>query len=75
MQLACVDGAVFVRVEGDAIYRTEKIVRLNAQTLETETEFSCDGLDIQRYGKGGRRDAALNQRRDSCCARILMPVR
>ena len=51
MQLVCVDGAVFVRVEGDAIYQTEKIIRLDAQTLETETEFSCDGLDIQGMGK------------------------
>ena len=51
MQLVCVDGAVFVRVEGDAIYQTERIVRLNAQTLETETEFSCDELDIQGMGK------------------------
>ena len=51
LQLVCVDGAVFVRVEGDVIYQTEKIVRLNAQTLETETELSCDGLDIQGMGK------------------------
>lgn len=51
LQLVCVDGAVFVRVEGDAIYQTERIVRLNAQTLETETEFSCDELDIQGMGK------------------------
>ena len=51
LQLVCVDGAVFVCVEGDAIYQTEKIVRLNAQTLETETELSCDGLDIQGMGK------------------------
>lgn len=51
LQLVCADGAVFVRVEGDAIYQTEKIVRLNAQTLETETELSCDGLDIQGMGK------------------------
>ena len=51
LQLVCADGAVFGRVEGDAIYQTEKIVRLNAQTLETETEFSCDGLDIQGMGK------------------------
>ena len=51
LQLVCVDGAVFVRVEGDAIYQTEKIIRLDAQTLETETEFSCDGLDIQGMGK------------------------
>lgn len=57
LQLVCVDGAVFVRVEGDAIYQTEKIVRLNAQTLETETEFSCDGLDIQGMGKA--EDGAL----------------
>lgn len=57
MQLVCVDGAVFVRVEGDAIYQTEKIVRLNAQTLATETEFSCDGLDIQGMGKA--EDGAL----------------
>ena len=51
LQLVCADGAVFGRVEGDAIYQTEKIVRLNAQTLETETELSCDGLDIQGMGK------------------------
>lgn len=51
LQLVCVDGAVFVRVEGDVIYQTEKIVRLNAQTLETEGELSCDGLDIQGMGK------------------------
>lgn len=51
LQLVCADGAVFVRVEGDAIYQTERIVRLNAQTLETETELSCDGLDIQGMGK------------------------
>jgi hypothetical protein len=57
LQLVCVDGAVFVRVEGDVIYQTEKIVRLNAQTLETETEFSCDGLDIQGMGKA--EDGAL----------------
>ena len=38
-------------VEGDAIYQTERIVRLNAQTLETETEFSCDELYIQGMGK------------------------
>lgn len=57
LQLVCVDGAVFVRVEGDAIYQTEKIVRLNAQTLATETEFSCDGLDIQGMGKA--EDGAL----------------
>ena len=57
LQLVCVDGAVFVRVEGDAIYQTEKIVRLNAQTLETEAELSCDGLDIQ--GMGTAADGAL----------------
>ena len=57
LQLVCADGAVFGRVEGDAIYQTEKIVRLNAQTLETETEFSCDGLDIQGMGKA--EDGAL----------------
>ena len=57
LQLVCVDGAVFVRVEGDAIYQTEKIIRLDAQTLETETEFSCDGLDIQGMGKA--EDGAL----------------
>ena len=57
LQLVCADGAVFGRVEGDAIYQTEKIVRLNAQTLETETELSCDGLDIQGMGKAA--DGAL----------------
>lgn len=57
LQLVCVDGAVFVRVEGDVIYQTEKIVRLNAQTLETEGELSCDGLDIQGMGKA--EDGAL----------------
>ena len=51
LQLACADGAVYVCVEGDRIYQTEKLVRLNAQTLETETELSCDGLDIQGMGK------------------------
>ena len=50
LQLACADGAVYVCVEGDRIYQTEEIVRLNAQTLETEAELSCAGLDIQGMG-------------------------
>lgn len=50
VQLACADGAVYVCVEGDRIYQTEEIVRLNAQTLETEAELSCAGLDIQGMG-------------------------
>ena len=50
LQLVCTDGAVFVRVEGDRIYQTEKVVCLNAQTLETEAELSCAGLDIQGMG-------------------------
>ena len=50
LQLACADGAVYVCVEGDRIYQTEKLVRLNAQTLEFEAELSCAGLDIQGMG-------------------------
>ena len=50
LQLACADGAVYVCVEGDRIYQTEKVIRLNAQTLETEAELSCAGLDIQGMG-------------------------
>ena len=50
LQLVCTDGAVFVRVEGDRLYQTEKVVRLNAQTLETEAELSCAGLDVQGMG-------------------------
>ena len=47
LQLICADNAVYVCVEGDRIYQTEKVVRLNAQTLEVEGELSCAGLDIQ----------------------------
>ena len=50
LQLVCADNAVYVCVEGDRIYQTEKIVRLNAQTLETEAELSCADLDIQGMG-------------------------
>ena len=50
LQLVCADGAVYVCVEGDRIYQTEKLVRLNAQTLEFEAELSCAGLDIQGMG-------------------------
>ena len=50
LQLICADNAVYVCVEGDRIYQTEKIVRLNAQTLETEAELSCADLDIQGMG-------------------------
>ena len=50
LQLACADGAVYVCVEGGRIYQTEKVVRLNAQTLEPEAELSCAGLDIQGMG-------------------------
>ena len=50
LQLICADGAVYVCVEGDAIYQAERIVRLNAQTLETEAELSCTGLDVQGMG-------------------------
>ena len=50
LQLACADGAVYVCVEGDRIYQTEKVVRLNAQTLEPEAELSCAGLDVQGMG-------------------------
>lgn len=50
LQLICADNAVYVCVEGDRIYQTEKVVRLNAQTLELEGELSCAGLDIQGMG-------------------------
>ena len=50
LQLVCVDNAVYVCVEGGRIYQTEKVVRLNAQTLEPEAELSCAGLDIQGMG-------------------------
>lgn len=50
LQLICADNAVYVCVEGDRIYQTEKLVRLNAQTLEFEAELSCAGLDIQGMG-------------------------
>ena len=50
LQLVCADNAVYVCVEGDRIYQTEKLVRLNAQTLEFEAELSCAGLDIQGMG-------------------------
>ena len=50
LQLICADNAVYVCVEGDRLYQTEKIVRLNAQTLETEAELSCADLDIQGMG-------------------------
>ena len=49
LQLVCADGAVYVRVEGDVIYQTEKIVRLNAQTLEAE--LPCTAMNIQSMGK------------------------
>lgn len=51
LQLVCADGAVYVRVEGDVIYQTEKIVRLNAQTLEAEAELPCTAMNIQSMGK------------------------
>ena len=50
LQLICADGAVYVCVEGGRIYQTEKVVRLNAQTLEPEAELSCAGLDVQGMG-------------------------
>lgn len=50
LQLVCTDGAVFVRVEGDRLYQTEKVVRLNAQTLEPEGELFCAGLGVQGMG-------------------------
>ena len=50
LQLVCADNAVYVCVEGVRIYQTEKVVRLNAQTLEPEAELSCAGLDIQGMG-------------------------
>ena len=57
LQLACADGAVYVCVEGGRIYQTEKVIRLNTQTLETEAELSCAGLDIQ--GMGTAADSTL----------------
>lgn len=50
LQLACAGGAVYVCVEGDRIYQTEKVIRLNTQTLETEAELSCANLNIQGMG-------------------------
>lgn len=50
LQLICADNAVYVCVEGDRIYQTEKVVRLNAQTLEFEAELSCANLNIQGMG-------------------------
>ena len=50
LQLICADNAVYVCVEGGRIYQTEKVVRLNAQTLEPEAELSCAGLDVQGMG-------------------------
>ena len=50
LQLVCADNAVYVCVEGGRIYQTEKVIRLNAQTLEPEAELSCAGLDVQGMG-------------------------
>ena len=40
LQILAAPDAVYVRVEGDTLYETEKVVRLNAETLQAEAEFS-----------------------------------
>ena len=57
LQLLFCDGAVYVRVEGDSIYQTEKVVRLNAGTLQPEAELPCAALKIQGMGRAA--DGAL----------------
>ena len=50
LQILAAPDAVYVRVEGDTLYETEKVVRLNAETLQTEAEFSCAALDVHGMG-------------------------
>ena len=50
LQILAAPDAVYVRVEGDTLYETEKVVRLNAETLQAEAEFSCAALDVHGMG-------------------------
>ena len=50
LQILAAPDAVYVRVEGDTLYETEKVVRLNAETLQVEAEFSCAALDVHGMG-------------------------
>lgn len=50
LQILAAPDAVYVRVEGDTHYETEKVVRLNAETLQAEAEFSCAALDVHGMG-------------------------
>lgn len=50
LQILAAPDAVYVRVEGDTLYETEKVVRLNDKTLQTEAEFFCAALDVHGMG-------------------------
>ena len=50
LQILAAPDAVYVRVEGDTLYETEKVVRLNTETLQAEAEFSCAALDVHGMG-------------------------
>ena len=50
LQILAAPDAVYVRVEGDTLYETEKVVRLNDETLQTEAEFFCAALDVHGMG-------------------------
>lgn len=50
LQILAAPDAVYVRVEGDTLYETEKVVWLNAETLQAEAEFSCAALDVHGMG-------------------------
>ena len=50
LQILAAPDAVYVRVEGDTLYETEKVVRLNAETLQAEAEFSCAALYVHGMG-------------------------
>ena len=50
LQILTASDAVYLRVEGEPLYRTKKIVRLNAETLQAEAEFSCAGLNVHGMG-------------------------
>ncbi len=50
LQILAAPDAVYVRVEGDTLYETEKVVRLNDETLQAEAEFSCAALDVHGMG-------------------------
>lgn len=50
LQILAAPDAVYVRVEGDTLYETEKVVQLNAETLQAEAEFSCATLDVHGMG-------------------------